>query len=578
MKINFNYKPWLTAVCLAGAMLIPSAYAGVANNGLFELDANPQDDSGTPAPDDWATPPQTNVNNAQIFTGIIPDPYPKSVFDGGKKDIQDISSWSWKDGSVPDKDNLTNAYAAAYSDNGELILYFGADRFANTGDAFMGFWFFKQKVVAQNDGSFSGLHTKGDILVLVDYPQGANAVPYIAVVEWDTTCTKADSNDPTPTQCAAANLRLKSESGGAGSPICSTGSNQLACAITNHGDVNSPWAYTPKSGTDNVFPYESFFEGGINLSQLVGGSDNCFSSFMAETRSSSSFTASLKDFVLGNFETCGVTITKNCTAGDINDTETGFIYTFDGTVTNTGFGALYDVTVHDNGGTSNDTSDDFDILIGTIAKGASANYSGTFPSTLNPPINGVHVTAASTSDGEATITADASDECPGVNRDPRINVTKDCSTKVMSENNNLVIKVEYNGEVCNATGGSSGLLPITLNNVVIQDDAGTPVTPTNPNADADDPDPILIGTLAAGTCADYSGSYYPASAGSQTPAEISFSDTVKASGVAALGFGTPEDTATATCRLCPDCPDCPPPPPTTPTSLNQETLERQDLI
>ena len=551
MKTKFNYKPWLTALCLAGATLmtaaITPAYAGVANNGLFELDANPQDDSGMPLPDDWATPPDAGA--ALIFSGILADPAPQSIFDGGKKDIQDVTDWSWKHGAVPDKDDLTNAYAAAYNDNGDLVLYFGADRFANTGDAFMGFWFFKQKVEAMPDGSFSGHHVAGDTLVLIDYPQGANAVPYIAVVVWDTTCTKAASNDPSPGDCAAANLRLRSESSGA---ACSTGLNQLACATTNHDDVDSPWPYMPKSGSANVFPYESFFEGGINLTQLVGGSDNCFSSFMAESRSSSSFTASLKDFVLGDFELCGVSITKTCSAGDVNTAETGFVYTFNGVVTNTGFGTLYDVTVIDDNGTPADTTDDFTIPLGTILKGASANYNGTFESTLNPPTNGVTVTAASTSGGEATITDTASDLCPGVNRDPRIDVTKACSTRVLSENDNLVIKVEYSGQVCNGTGGSSGLAPISLNNVVVQDDAGTPGVP------GDDPAPILIGTLAAATCSPYSGSYYPASANSQIPAEISFSDTVTATGIAALGFGTPEDSATATCRLCPTCPECPP--------------------
>lgn len=559
MKIKSDCTNWLstfTAIC--GSMLIvlmlmfamvTQANAGVASNGLFELDANAVDNSGAPPPDDWATPP--DAGGALLFSGILADPAPQSIFDGGKKDIQDVSAWSWKNGSVPDKDDLTNAYAAAYNDNGDLVLYFGADRFANTGDAFMGFWFFKQKVKAMPDGSFSGNHVAGDTLVLVDYPQGANAEPYIAVVVWDTTCTKAASNDPSPGECAAANLRLKSESG-AGA-VCNTGLNQLACATTNHQDETSPWSYVPKSGTANIFPYESFFEGGINLTKLVGGEDNCFSSYMAETRSSSSFTASLKDFVLGDFELCGVAIDKYCTAGDVNATETGFVYTFNGTVYNTGFGTLYNVTVTDDSGTPGDTSDDFTIPIGTILKGASATYDGTFGSTMNPPTNGVKVTASSTPGGEATITDDASALCPGVNRDPRIDVTKDCSTKVLSEGGNLVIKVEYSGQVCNGTGGSSGLAPISLNSVFVQDDAGTPLNTS------DDPAPISIGTLAAGACAPYSGSYYPASANSQIPAEISFSDTVTATGVAALGFGTPEDSATATCRLCPTCPDCPTP-------------------
>ncbi|WP_321406579.1 hypothetical protein [Tolumonas auensis] len=563
MKTKFNYKALFTALCLAGATLmtaaITPAYAGtgVADNGLFELDGNPQDPGGAALPDDWATPPTKDVNNALIFTGIIKDPAPQSIFDGGKKDIQDIAQWSWKDGSVPDKDNLTNAYAAAYGYNDDLILYFGADRFANVGDAFMGFWFFQKKVEALPDGTFKGEHTIGDTLVLVDYPQGSNAVPYIAVVTWDPTCARADSNDPTPGDCAAANLRLKTESSGLTGAICGTTANMDACAITNHGNIDAPWAYIPKSGTDNVFPYESFFEGGINLSELIGNTA-CFSSFMAETRSSSSFTASLKDFVLGSFETCGISITKTCPSSGINATEDAFTYNFNGVVTNTGFGTLYDVEIMDDAGTT-DPTDDFKVPLAggvtTVTKGSPVTYSGSFDSLLNPPTNGVTVIAASYLGGPQTITATADthlpeDMCPGVNRDPRIDVTKACSTRVLSENNNLVIKVEYSGQVCNGTGGSSGLAPISLNNVVVQDNAGT--------ADiSDDPAPILIGSLAAGACSPYSGSYYPASANSQIPAEISFSDTVTATGVAALGFGTPEDSATATCRLCPTC-ECPP--------------------
>lgn len=560
MKGKFSGQAWLASLEQLGSVTlvaltllltaIPQAYAGVTNNGLFELDANPQDDN-TITGDDWGTPP--DAGSALKFTGIVPDPAPKNIFDGGKKDIQDINQWSWKDGSVPDKDDLTNAYAAAYTDNGDLVLYFGADRFSNVGDAFMGFWFFKQKVVAQPNGSFSGRHTFGDTLVLIDFPQGSNTVPYIAVVTWDPSCSKAASNNPTPGQCAATSLRLKSEGSGLSGAVCGGGNADLACAITNHGDVPAPWSYIPKSGTAGVFPYESFFEGGINISKLVGGNDNCFSSFMAETRSSSSFTASLKDFVLGDFELCGIAITKDCKGGSITSDENSFIYTFDGTVTNTGFGTLYDVTIVDDNGTPGDTSDDFTINLDPITKGAVANYSGTFLSLQNPPDNGVIVTAASTPGGAATITANASDTCPGVNSEPKINVSKTCSTKVLAnaDNGTLILKVEYSGQVCNGTGGSSSYDPVTLKNVTVQDDAGTPSDPSDDNVQS-------IGTLAADTCSPYSGSYTPASANSTTPGEISFSDTVTARGVAVLGLGSVLEKATATCRLCPTCPTCPP--------------------
>jgi hypothetical protein len=68
----------------------------------------------------------------------------------------------------------------------------------------------------------------------------------------------------------------------------------------------APWQYTPKFGSAGTFPSGSFFEGGVNLSEL--GLAGCFSSFLAETRSSPSIDATLKDFVLGAFAPCEANI------------------------------------------------------------------------------------------------------------------------------------------------------------------------------------------------------------------------------------------------------------------------------
>jgi hypothetical protein len=68
----------------------------------------------------------------------------------------------------------------------------------------------------------------------------------------------------------------------------------------NDAATPSPWSYTPSKGPANIFPKGAFFEGGVNLSQL-GISNVCFASFLAETRSSQSTDATLKDFVTGTF-------------------------------------------------------------------------------------------------------------------------------------------------------------------------------------------------------------------------------------------------------------------------------------
>ncbi len=80
------------------------------------------------------------------------------------------------------------------------------------------------------------------------------------------------------------------------------------CGIVNPGTITTaPWPFTDKSGNANSFLNGEFYEGGINLS-LLGLGDECFSSVASETRSSTSTTATLKDFVLGGFGACGASL------------------------------------------------------------------------------------------------------------------------------------------------------------------------------------------------------------------------------------------------------------------------------
>lgn len=522
-------KSFLIASTLAAALAGATAASAVDALGHFDLDGNATQEAGTPPPDDWETL-HAGGGSASVFTGVMADPSPQTIFGGGNKDIQEIAQWGHKAGEVPDKDDLTHAYAASYNDDGDLVVYFGADRVANAGDAFLGFWFFKQEVTAEPDGSFEGAHSPGDTLVLVNFPQSANAVPEIAVVKWDPSCAKAASNNPSPGQCAAQNLRLLLEGSGSTGAVCgSVPSGALACAIANEGTVDAPWPYTSKDGFVDQFPFETLFEGGVNLSQLLGD-DACFASFMAETRSSSSFTASLKDFSLDSFPVCKIGITKQCTDGDVNANETAFVYTYSGTVTNEGFGTVYDVTVTDQGQT---------FALGTLAPQQSKGFGGTFESTLNPATNQASVTAAQSPGGDP-ILSDQSDvvECPPVDRDPLIGVTKECSTSLVELDGRVVVSVAFSGQVCNETGGSSGLDPIGLKGVSVHDDHGTITSPANG----------VIGNLAPNTCASYSGSYLPSTS------QAVFSDTVTASGVANLGFGAVSETASASCQLCPVAP------------------------
>jgi len=538
------------SVSLFASLALAAPAFAVDQLGLFELEGNALDD-GVVVGDDWDTL-YNGGGSAETFTGVNPDPAPASIFTGGRKDIQEISDWGHKDGSVPDKDDITDAYAAAYTYNGDLIVYFGADRLSNVGDAFLGFWFFKNLISTNPDGSFTGDHENGDTLILADWPQASNAVPEIAVLVWDDGCSKAANNNPQPGQCAAQNLRLIYGGTGAGAVCNPSVDPQPACAVANdelgpYDPTPSPWPYTSKDGFVNEFPYETFFEGGANLTDLLGG-DACFASFMAETRSSSSFTASLKDFRLDSFPVCAISVTKACNNPVLNAAQTMITYDISGTVTNDGFGTVYNIGVSDSpafdSGSLQWSGDP-----SSLAGGASIDYSATItvPLAQNGPMDMVTATANTQSDNGGTALTDTQTAtCPALTVTPAASVSKSCSSIVTllgDPATNVIAKVNYSGQVCN-TGDSA------LSNVSVKETplAGIPTEATH-----------NLGSLAVGQCKPYSGSYTPNAlfdvgmtpyAGND-PTAVWFHDSVEVSATDIFGGAlTPKPTASAHCPLC----------------------------
>ncbi|SDS39433.1 DUF7507 domain-containing protein [Pseudomonas oryzae] len=524
----------LSAAVVAGIVTAAGVFAVDGNPpGLFELDGNTVDVGGTPG-DDWGSIfTGTNLGTPAASTGILADPAPLTIYtQGGSKDINDVSEWRHTNGNVPDKDDITNAYAAGYinpnnvSHNGQvvhqagdLIIYFGLDRYANNGDAFAGFWFFQDDVGLGPNGTFQGVHTardgdqRGDLLVLVEYPQGANAQPEIKVYEWDPA--DADNDN------VADNLDEIYSSTNA---KCDGAGNKLACAITNVNNLtNEPaWDYTPKSGPASDLPKESFFEGGINVTRLLGGATPCFSSFLAETRSSRSETAQLKDFVLGNFDLCSIAVTKTCEA-EVNDQDGGnsVVVNFSGEVTNDGGLALNNVTVTDDMGTPGDTGDD-QVVFGpaTLQPGETQPYSGSYETTAIPATDQVTATG---SRGTATVEATADATCsPTVS--PAITVDKFCSATLKEDGSG--VDVLFNGTVTN-TGN------VALENVTVVDDNGT----ADPGDDVTVLGPV---TLNAGASMPYNGGFGVTGSNTST-------DHVVASGTDVLTDVEVSDTAEATC-------------------------------
>jgi hypothetical protein len=368
-------------VTTALALFYVAGAQAVHDLGVFELDRNAVNEA-TPG-DDWdvifATAPNcpgtvacsfaTNGTGATIFTG------------GGSKDDLDTSNWLHKAGSVPDKDDLLHAYAARYLRDGQSLLYFGADRFSNDGDSQIGFWFFQNNVGPQADGTFGpGVHADGDLLILSDFTKGGT-LPTVRVFRWngpggtipgsgaiDGTLDPIAGTNATPADCV-------------GPPSVGPGDDHCATVNTTDG-VFSPWPFRDKKGA-TTFSAGEFYEGGVNLTAL--GLDVCFSSFLAETRSSQAVDAVLKDFVAGRFAVCAATLSTTPSVGSGAKVLPGTLVTDTATVTGSG------VT---NAPTP--TGDVTFFICGPIATGTCS--SGGTQVGSPKPLNGSGGTATATSD------------------------------------------------------------------------------------------------------------------------------------------------------------------------------------
>ena len=331
---------FLLGIGVIAALVIGWQVAAFAvhDTGKFELDGNAT--NGAAAGDDWDNvchqvlgndcSTSNNTTGATAVDWVSEPTLTTSIFTGGgSKDPQDINNWAYKDGSVPDKDNLLHSFAARYTANGDEVLFFGSDRYDNSGDAQQGFWFFQNSIGLGTNSvgggkGFTGVHKNGDLLIVSDFSVGGTTST-ISVYEWNTACTKTGDTvtkpgtPPKTYTCGDANLLTLATSNAAN--CGSAAANDTFCGIVNPNTIQMPWSFTDKSGTtvpdgpdpgtapdpNGALPGE-FYEGGVNLTAL-GLGDRCFSSVASETRSSTSTTAVLKDFTLGTFGNCGSNVT-----------------------------------------------------------------------------------------------------------------------------------------------------------------------------------------------------------------------------------------------------------------------------
>ncbi len=382
---------------------------------------------------------------------------------GGSKDFNPLSQWSYSSTPTPNKDTLNAGYAAAYN-QGDFDVIFGADRASPNGDANIGIWFFQQTVGLNGNGGFSGSHTNGDVFVISSFTNGGGTST-ISVYAWNQKglpnainggCASGVKN-PIAGQCADTNLLLLASP----SAVCGT---SYYCAITNSATTASTW--------EGNLATPLFFEGGVDITQAfsgVGATVPCFSSFLEETRSSQSTSAVLKDFLIGGFPVCSLSISKQCGTSSVNSSGTGFNYPVNGVVTNTGIGTLYDVQVFDTiGGVTgsainvvNNVAASKYVGTNTLGSGDTGTWSDSSTSTATTQSDQAYALAATSSGGTQNLQSSntASQTCTA-EANTVLTVSKTCKTTLQVSGSQVAVKVTYGGQVCNS--GPSQVTGISL--------------------------------------------------------------------------------------------------------------------
>ncbi len=226
------------------------------------------------------------------------DPPGQSIFTQGSADTLDVTGWHWTDSSVPDADEILHAYAIKFSNSRSVPLLRRRPlrRQRRQGHGLL---------VLQEPGPRGG---ERHVRRRRGQPGGAPGRRHPGAR--DVHAGRSDHDHPRLQVGRKRRVRRLPGRRQANFPDCLPGSaGNNGCNTVNSTTIKSPWAYQGKGSTAaaNVIYGGGFMEGGIDLGAL--GLQGCFSSFMAETRSSPSLTAAQKDFTLGRFESCSSELT-----------------------------------------------------------------------------------------------------------------------------------------------------------------------------------------------------------------------------------------------------------------------------
>lgn len=310
--------------------------------------------------------------------------------------------WHWDSGNVPPKDDLTNLYSYATfvdackvravtctptdSSDDHLIIYAALERGDPSGDSHIDIEYL-QSEVALKDGAvtgpsgipcndpgndptpcdFTGIRTIGDVVVSMDFEQGG-AIGSVNIRSWNGTAYSLPLATVIGGGCIGAG-------GAAGDDIC---------AFNNASPIDGgPWDNFDNHGDEiTTLETNAFTEIGADLTALLpAGTSPCLSTFLGKTRSSSSFTAELKDFAgPTSFPICGghITITPDDTnsVGENHTFAVNLTATIGGTTGPAPDGTSVNVTLTNTLGAVNSISSNT-CNTGAIDPGTGVNGVGT---------------------------------------------------------------------------------------------------------------------------------------------------------------------------------------------------------
>ncbi len=241
--------------------------------------------------------------------------YDNTTFATGSKDTLDIPGWACNaDNNVNSKIDIMNAYSGSYTrtSDGDKILYFGLDKNKDNGTNDAGFWFLQGDAncaVTSTSGahpSFTGGHKLGDVLVVAEYSRGGG-VGNITAYRWDGVTPLVQIANAGP---GLADCKTKA----ALDDLCGTTNSGAKQFNTN---ITTSWLTSDATlGVGHTVVPPDFFEGAINITEAFknnGGATapTCFNTYVADTRSSTSLTATLFDFARGRLGECSSRTTTN---------------------------------------------------------------------------------------------------------------------------------------------------------------------------------------------------------------------------------------------------------------------------